>query len=90
VGFAIGIALFVAVFTGSIDNQVSEANRRIAIEQPSRERARAIVREEERDAYGRTFLVGGFVVLLGIPFSLTMRRKPSDVHAEAAAGVAAG
>jgi MFS family permease len=90
VGFAIGIALFVAVFTGAIDDQVSEAHRRIALEQPSKDRARTIVREEERDAYGRTFLVGGFVVLLGIPFSLTMRRRPSDVHrgSEVAAPVA--
>jgi EmrB/QacA subfamily drug resistance transporter len=88
VGFAIGIALFVAVFTGTIDDQASDAHGRIAIEQPSKKRARTIVREEARDAYGRTFLVGGFVVLLGIPFSLTMRRKPSEVHAEAAAGAA--
>jgi EmrB/QacA subfamily drug resistance transporter len=85
VGFAIGIALFVAVFTGAIDDQASEARRRIAtIEQPSKERVRTIVREEERDAYGKAFFAGGLVVLLGIPFSLTMRRKPSDVHAEAA------
>jgi DHA2 family multidrug resistance protein-like MFS transporter len=81
VGFAIGIALFVAVFTGSIDNQASEARSRIAaIEQPSKEQARTIRREEARDAYGKAFLVGGFVVLLGIPFALTMRRGPSDVH----------
>ena len=48
------------------------------------------MREEARDAYGRAFLVGGFVVLLGIPFSLTMRRGPSDVHrgSEVAAPVA--
>jgi MFS family permease len=81
VGFTIGIALFVAVFTGTIDKQASEAQGRIAtIERPSKEQVRTIRREEARDAYGRAFLVGGFVVLLGIPFSLTMRRGPSDVH----------
>ena len=81
VGFALGVAILVAVFTGTIDNQASEAQRRIAtIEQPSKEQAQTIQREEARDAYGRAFLVGGFVVLLAIPFSLTMRRGPSDVH----------
>jgi hypothetical protein len=82
VGFAIGIALFVAVFTGAIDNERSQARERIATAhaQADAARARRIVREETRDAYGKAFLVGGFVVLLGIPFSLTMRRGPSDVH----------
>jgi EmrB/QacA subfamily drug resistance transporter len=93
VGFAIGIALFVAVFTGRIGNERNEAREVIAAlpAEPSPARAREIVREEVRDAYGRAFLVGGFVVLLGIPFSLTMRRKPSDVHrGEAAAAAVAG
>ena len=82
VGFAIGIALFVAVFTGTIDDERSQARERIAAlpARSSRGGAREIVREEARDAYGKAFLVGGFVVLLGIPFSLTMRRGPSDVH----------
>jgi hypothetical protein len=79
VGFAIGIALFVAVFTGTIDQSTKEGTP-------------TVVREEARDAYGNAFLVGGFVVLLGIPFSLTMRRGPSDVHrgSEVAAATAAG
>jgi EmrB/QacA subfamily drug resistance transporter len=38
-----------------------------------------------RDAYAAAFRVGALVVLLAIPFSLTMRRKPSDVHREEAA-----
>ena len=82
VGFAIGIALFVAVFTGTIDNERSQAQRahRRARRGRARNRHASIAREEARDAYGRAFLVGGFVVLLGIPFSLTMRRGPSDVH----------
>ena len=78
VGFAIGIALFVAVFTGTIDNERkpgARAHRRASRDsRPSK--AREIMREEARDAYGKAFLVGGFVVLLGIPFSLTMRRGP--------------
>ena len=111
VGFAIGVALFVAVFTGSIDDEVRQAGDRIAALAPKRDsgpalridpdavdvgsqtpltpRARTILREEVRDAYGRAFLVGGFVTLLAIPFSLAMRRRPSQVHAEAA-GAAAG
>ena len=60
--------------------------------QPSASQTREIVTEETRDAYGKAFLVGGFVVLLGIPFSLTMRRGPSDVHrgSEVAPAAAAG
>jgi EmrB/QacA subfamily drug resistance transporter len=91
VGFAIGIALFVAVFTGTIDHKRQDARERIAtLPSPTRSEAREIVREEVRDAYGRAFLVGGFVVLLGLPFSLTMRRGPADVHrgSEAAAAPA--
>jgi EmrB/QacA subfamily drug resistance transporter len=124
VGFAIGIALFVAVFTGSIDGERRDAQERIAaltakdpsgasntvlffmdptrgadgetklpaaLDTPFVRRAAEIWNEEIGDAYGNAFFVGGFVVLLGIPFSLTMRRKPSDVQrAETAAAVAAG
>jgi EmrB/QacA subfamily drug resistance transporter len=70
VGFAIGVALFVAVFTGAADDAVGPG--------------------ELRDAYADAFRTGAFVVLLAIPFSLTMRRKPSDVqHGEAPAAAAA-
>jgi MFS family permease len=91
VGFAIGIALFVAVFAGTIDGERQRARERIAAlpAEPSPTRSREIVREETRDAYGKAFLVGGFVVLLGIPFSLTMRRGPSDVHRGSEVAVAA-
>jgi EmrB/QacA subfamily drug resistance transporter len=71
VGFAIGVALFVAVFTGALDENVART---------SAENASAAVKEEVRDAYGAAFRAGAIVVLLAIPFSLTMRRKPSDVH----------
>jgi len=49
-----------------------------------------IVRDEVRDAYGRAFAAGGIVVVLAVPFSLTMRRRPADVHrgSEAAAAAA--
>ena len=114
VGFAIGIALFVAVFTGAVDDRVVEARTKVsALEResalspaqrrtlertafpnqaepaavrpeprtPVEERARLVVDEELRDAYGAAFRVGAFVILLAIPFSWTMRRKPSDVQA---------
>jgi EmrB/QacA subfamily drug resistance transporter len=107
VGFTIGVALFVAVFTGVIDNRVREAGNRIRAAEPDRHfvlldrggletgppkefpgpggaRATAILTEELRDAYGAAFRVGALVILLAIPFSLTMRKKPSDVHREQA------
>ena len=112
VGFAIGVALFVAVFTGAVDNRVQDAGERIRDAEPNRsftlpsdrrlesgpppefpgpggERATHIVKEELRDAYGAAFRVGAFVILLAIPFSWTMRLKPSDVHDEAPAAATA-
>jgi EmrB/QacA subfamily drug resistance transporter len=94
VGFALGIAIFVAVFTGTIDDQRAQARERIAA-LPARATpaaSREIFREEARDAYGTTFFVGGVVILIAIPFSLTMRRRPADVHrgSEAVAAGAAG
>ena len=123
VGFAIGVAIFVAVFTGAVDDRVGEARAKVsALERenalsPSQrrtleetaipnqaepsavrpeprtkveERARLLVDEELRDAYGAAFRVGAIVILLAIPFSWTMRQKPSDVQAHAAAAAAAG
>ena len=113
VGFAIGIALFVAVFTGVVDDHVREAGQRARSADPNavsvnREvggeritivagpEAEHILHEELRDAYGAAFKTGAFVILLAIPFSWTMRRKPSDVQrdeapaAGAAAAAAAG
>jgi hypothetical protein len=122
VGFAIGVALFVAVFTGSIDNRVADARTEVAalarqdglsqVEETRLERRVIVdpnnpsasppkartpierealdrVKEQVRDAYGAAFRVGAFVVLLAIPFSLTMRRRPGEV-AEAAAAAAVG
>jgi hypothetical protein len=113
VGFAIGVALFVAVFTGSIDDRVAEARQEVASvtraeglsstqerhlqqtafanpddpfaerpapQTPTEEQARTIVNEEVRDAYGAAYRVGGLVILLAFPFTLTMRLKPGDVH----------
>jgi EmrB/QacA subfamily drug resistance transporter len=122
VGFAIGVALFVAVFTGAIDDRVADARQEVASlteannlsaaqeshleaavfadpENPFAERpaartpvedaAQAIVDEEVRDAYGAAFRVGAVVTLIALPFSLTMRRKPGDVHEVPAAAAAA-
>ena len=122
VGFAIGVALFVAVFTGSIEDRVAEARQEVAsltraeglsstqerhlqqtafanpddpfAERPApqtstEEQARAIVNEEIRDSYGAAFRVGGLVILLAFPFTLTMRQKPGDVQQSPQAAVAA-
>jgi EmrB/QacA subfamily drug resistance transporter len=111
VGFAIGVALLVAVFTGTIDDRVKDARGEVAAltnesvltaaekahldrvvfanpSEPSAERpeprtplerkARGIVNEEVRDSFGAAFLVAALVTLLAIPFSLTMRRRPSE------------
>ena len=115
VGFAIGVALLVAVFTGTIDNNVEQARKKVsALEQqvppaargriervaffdqenPAAQRPQArtaverraqeVVDEEVRDSYAAAFRVAELAVLLAIPFSLTMRKKPSDVHGEQA------
>jgi EmrB/QacA subfamily drug resistance transporter len=124
VGFAVGIALLVAVFTGTIDNELADARKevsaltteasvapaqRVRIERsafsdasnpserpspprtPLERRARRIVDEHVRDSFGAAMRVAAFVTLLGIPFSLTMRRRPGDLRApETAAAAAAG
>jgi EmrB/QacA subfamily drug resistance transporter len=131
VGFAIGIALLVAVFTGTVDDQLRDARREVAaLPEPSCRppecrravsfsseagetrleleffgtrtgapqpkpgpslvrRADKVVDQHVRDAYGAAFRVAALVTLLAIPFSLTMRRRPTDVvaaEAPAAAG----
>jgi MFS family permease len=58
--------------------------KRTAARTPVQERARVAVDEQVRDAYGVTFRVGAWITLLAIPFSLTMRRKPSDIQPEGA------
>jgi EmrB/QacA subfamily drug resistance transporter len=122
VGFAIGVALLVAVFTGVIDNRVPHARREVAalvrnkdLTQPEKRhllravfanpsnpsrapinartpverKARAIVNQQVRDAYGAAFRVAALVTLLAIPFSLTMKRRPGEAAAAEAAAVAA-
>ena len=60
-----------------------------SLDTPFVRRASEIWSEEVADAYRKTFLVGGLVVMLAIPFSLTMRRRPSEVHAAPEAAAAA-
>jgi EmrB/QacA subfamily drug resistance transporter len=121
VGFAIGIALLVAVFTGTIETNLHDARNEVAAlyrkdcpppkcrspvtftdasdpnaprPKPRNEveqRALGIVDEHVRDSFSKAFRVAAFVTLLGIPFALTMRRRPGESHrAEAAAAAAAG
>jgi EmrB/QacA subfamily drug resistance transporter len=122
VGFAIGVALLVAVFTGTIDNQVADARKEVValtrengltpaeqrrlsravladpsnpvVERPPprtpvEREAGAIVDEQVRDSFGAAFRVAALVTMLAIPFSLTMRRRPSQVAELAPAGAAA-
>jgi hypothetical protein len=114
VGFAIGVALLVAVFTGTIDNEIASARRQVTsltresglthaesarLEQrvfpdpkapsnsppeprtPLEKRAARIVDEHVRDSYGVALRVAGLVTLLGLPFALTMRRRPGETEA---------
>ena len=111
VGFAVGVALLVAVFTGSLDNEIATARHQVAaltsergvsaaersrvtervLVDPSdpatrpsepatglERRADRIVDEHVRDAFGAALRVAAFVTLLGIPFSLAMRRRPGE------------
>jgi EmrB/QacA subfamily drug resistance transporter len=119
VGFAIGIALIVAVFTGSIDNEIKDARHEVAallkddsesrsrflasLENPAdpntpraeartpvEREASAIVGEHVRDSYGVAFRVAAFVTVLGIPFTLTMRRRPAEAGPAEAVAAASG
>jgi EmrB/QacA subfamily drug resistance transporter len=123
VGFAIGVALLVAVFTGTIDNNIRSAQREVAAlyrkdcadsrcqsltsffksdpadpnaprlqpHNATERRAQVVVDEHVRDSYATAMRVAAFVVLLGIPFVLTMRRRPGEAAAaDAAAAAVAG
>ena len=125
VGFAVGVALLVAVFTGTIDNQLASARKQVsalsadarlprsqaaAVDRaaffnpqnpsaqkveprtPAEHQAREIVAGHVRNSYADAIRVAAFVTLLGIPFSLTMRRRPGEVASPqmAAAAAAAG
>jgi EmrB/QacA subfamily drug resistance transporter len=120
VGFAIGVALLVAVFTGTLGNELRSARHEVAAltqqsgagakqgrelrsfavrdpqnptasapkpKTPLERRASGIVAEHVREAFAAALRVAGFVTLLGIPFALTMRRRPGEA---APLGAAAG
>jgi EmrB/QacA subfamily drug resistance transporter len=122
VGFAVGVALLVAVFTGTADNELNSARDQVAalarehgatrserrqvfssaFQDPENPSARApeprtplerdarnIVGEHVRDSFAAALRVAALVTLLGIPFALTMRRRPGDA-ARAEAAAAAG
>jgi EmrB/QacA subfamily drug resistance transporter len=122
VGFAVGVALLVAVFTGTVDNEIASARKEVArltaqanlspaqreqlnrtafsdprnpanqpppARTPVERRAREVVDRHVRDSYGAAIRVAAFVTLLGIPFSLTMRRRPGEVAMPEAAAPAA-
>jgi MFS family permease len=122
VGFAVGVALLVAVFTGTVNNEVKDAHRQVASltrdsglsvaqhtrlerrvfrdpknpsvqapkgpETPVEQRAKRIVDEHLRNAFAAALRVAAFVTLLGIPFALTMRRRPGEAHAVEAVAAA--
>jgi EmrB/QacA subfamily drug resistance transporter len=127
VGFAVGVALLVAVFTGTIKTELKQARKEVAVvsahasltpaetaqveraaffnpqdpsaakqvtpRTPVQRKARLVVDEHVRNAYGDAMGVAAFVTLLGIPFSLTMRRRPGEAASPemaAAAAAAAG
>jgi EmrB/QacA subfamily drug resistance transporter len=118
VGFAVGVALLVAVFTGTIDGEISSARKEVsalttqasltpaqtalvrasAFSDPSnpavkpapartpiQRQARGIVDDHVRNSFAAAIRVAAFVTLLGIPFSLTMRRRPGEVAERAGA-----
>jgi EmrB/QacA subfamily drug resistance transporter len=109
VGFAVGVALLVAVFTGTIDDELRSAGKEVtkleqaqmnfksddttlSLPKDTPPEVRHIVAEHVRDSYGAAIRTAGFVTLLAIPFSLTMRRRPGEAATPemAAAAAAAG
>jgi EmrB/QacA subfamily drug resistance transporter len=122
VGFAIGVAVLVAVFTGVVDHQARSARaeaaavlRRAGVAPPQarRELASAFSRASHeggerprggragaeaevgrlaagaaRDGFAAGFRVAALSVLLAVPFAVTMRRRPADAQARAAAAAA--
>jgi MFS family permease len=122
VGFALGVALLVAVFTGVAKDHFTTARAEAAATAQRagyspRQQARLVRRafdperaergerfkprnrvervvggtalDAVRDAFAAGFRVAALAVLLAVPFSLTMRRRPADAHAAAAAAAAA-
>jgi EmrB/QacA subfamily drug resistance transporter len=122
VGFAVGVALLVAVFTGTVDNQLASARKEVSSltahasltaseaaqvrraaffnpqnpsaqkvkpRTPVEQQARELVAEHVRNSYAAAMRVAAFVTLLGVPFSLTMRRRPGEVASPQMAAAAA-
>ena len=120
-GFALGVAVLVAVFTGVAKHHFETARAEAAVTaqragyspqqrarllnrafdpdraergEPFRPRNRvegAVARtvlDAVRDAFAAGFRVAALAVLLAVPFSLTMRKRPADAHAGAAAAAA--
>jgi hypothetical protein len=76
-GFALGVAILVAVFTGA----APDTGGGPPAEGTRGEPPPAAVAEEFRDAFGDSFRVAALCVLCAVPFALAMRRKPADAHA---------
>jgi EmrB/QacA subfamily drug resistance transporter len=123
VGFAVGVALLVAVFTGTVKTEIEQARKEVAVvaaqasltpagtaqveraaffdpqdpsagtqlapRTPVQHKARLIFDGHVRNAYGAAIGVAAFVTLLGIPFSLTMRRRPGEAASPEMAAAAA-
>ena len=114
VGFALGVAVLVAVFSGVVDRRTDEARREAtritaaagldserrqallerAFADPAREGARpfeprgalerevaTLAREAARDGFAAGFRVAALAVLLAVPFSLLLRRRPGELGA---------
>jgi len=83
VGFALGVAILVAVFTGVAGVGGAGEGGAASFAQSA---------ESARDGFSAGFLVAGLATFLAVPFSLAMRRKPAEAHraaTEAAATAAA-
>ena len=123
VGFALGVAILVAVFTGVIGQRAEgarteasqiasaagysperrnallerafatdarEGNARPPLPRNDVERrTAALARAAARDAFSTGFLVAALATFLAVPFSLAMRRRPSEAHGAARAAAAA-
>jgi EmrB/QacA subfamily drug resistance transporter len=120
VGFAVGVALLVAVFSGAMKHELTSArteietlasqqdtretktlifmlfrdagtpsDRRIEPRTPLEKKAQLIVDDHLRDAYGAAIRTAAFAVLLAVPFSLTMRRRPGEAASPEMAAAAA-
>jgi MFS family permease len=124
VGFTLGVAILVAVFTGVVDNRAADVRaqaaqiasksglspaqrrrlvskafvnpteqgggRRFEPRTPVERRVADVAAEAARDAFAAGFRVAALAVLLATPFTLTMRRRPSEARRAAAPAAAAG